>query len=472
MAARYSAPGKDASREAPPPAPTPAARRDAAASLLGLTPRGAVLQLALPTTIVMAVAAVSNVSYTWFVSRLGVDAIAAVSLVFPISLLAVTVMGGGIGSGSAAAVARALGGGRRELAAASAGHALVLSVLIGAAFGLLVVPLAPQLFALMGARGRVLDDAVTFARIVFGGAFVTFVGGMFDSVLRGEGNARVPAIWATTSLALQIVVTPLLMFGAGWGLPGAALAMILCQGLATLPRAWFVFSGRGVVRPALPRHVGFAPTRDILRVGLPAALSTSIAYLGTLILTGVVARIGEPQLAAFGLGTRLDFVLLSFAFGFGSAVLTLVGLAVGAGRPEQASRYVRAAGVFTVAILGAGGVALAIWPRLWLGLFTHDAAVLEAGAAYFAVVGPSYPFLGVSMVLAFAFQGLGRATAPMVLMAVRVALVLTGAIVVTRGLGMGAGAVFVVIAAGNVLSSLMLLALWQRRGPRAAVPRP
>jgi Na+-driven multidrug efflux pump len=131
--------------------------------------------------------------------------------------------------------------------------------------------------------------------------------------------------------------------------------------------------------------------------------------------------------------------------------------------------YVRAAGIFTVAILGVGGVTLAIWPRLWLGLFTHDAAVLDVGAAYFAVVGPSYPFLGVSMVLAFAFQGLGRATAPMVLMAIRVTLVLTGAIVVTRGLGMGAPAVFVVIAAGNVASTLMLLALWRLRGPGAAV---
>lgn len=426
------------------------------------------LRLALPTTLVMAVAAVSNVSYTWFVSRLGVDAIAAVSLVFPISLLAVTVMGGGIGSGSAAAVARALGAGRRELAAASAGHALVLSVAIGAAFGLVVVPLAPQIFALMGAKGGVLADATTFARIVFGGAFVTFLGGMFDSVLRGEGNARVPAIWATTSLALQIVVTPLFMFTVGLGLPGAALAMIVCQGLTTLPRAWFVFGGRGAVRPALPRHVGLGPTRDILRVGLPAALSTSIAYLGTLVLTGVVARLGEPQLAAFGLGTRLDFVLLSFAFGFGSAVLTLVGLTVGAGRPERAERFVRAAGLFTVSILAVGGIALAIWPRLWLGLFTHDPAVLDVGAGYFAVVGPSYPFLGVSMVLAFAFQGLGRATAPMVLMAVRVTLVLVGAIVATRVFGMGAQAVFVVIAAGNVASTLMLLALWRARGPRAA----
>src|SRR5438094_6079164 len=123
--------------------------------LLAMTPLAAVVRLAAPTTLVMAVSAVSNVVYTYFVSRLGVDAIGAVSLVFPVSLLALTAMGGGIGAGAASAVARALGAGRRTDAAALAGQALVLSVVIGPGFGLAGPVLAAPLFRLMGANGAV-----------------------------------------------------------------------------------------------------------------------------------------------------------------------------------------------------------------------------------------------------------------------------------------------------------------------------
>src|SRR5439155_805044 len=150
----------------------------------------AVVRLAAPTTLVMAVAAVSNVVYTYFVSRLGMEAIGAVSLVFPVSLLAITAMAGGIGAGASSAVARALGAGRRGEAAALAGQALVLSVVIGLGFGLVVQVAAPALFRAMGARGAVHASATLFARVLFGGAALTFLGGMFDSVLRGEGNVR------------------------------------------------------------------------------------------------------------------------------------------------------------------------------------------------------------------------------------------------------------------------------------------
>src|SRR5258706_1650805 len=103
-----------------------------------MAPLAAVVRLAAPTTVVMAVAAVSNVVYTYFVSRLGVEAIGAVSLVFPVSLLAITAMAGGIGAGASSAVARALGAGRPGDSGAPAGHAAGLSVALGLRFGLVV----------------------------------------------------------------------------------------------------------------------------------------------------------------------------------------------------------------------------------------------------------------------------------------------------------------------------------------------
>ena len=453
---------------------TPGVARSEPDRLLEMTPLAAVVRLAAPTTLVMAVAAVSNVVYTYFVSRLGVEAIGAVSLVFPISLLAITAMGGGIGAGASSAVARALGAGRQSEAAALAGQALVLSVVIGLGFGLVVQVAAPAIFRAMGARGAVQESATLFARVLFGGAAITFLGSMFDSVLRGEGNVRVPALWSSTSLVLQMACTPLFMFGLGWGLVGAPLAMLTCQLVATVPRALWVLGGRALVRPAfrLPRFT-LAPAREILRVGVPAALSTSVSNVGLMALTAVVTRLGEADLAAYGLGTRLDFLLMSFGYGFSAAVLTLVGMATGARRLDRVHAFMIRASALSVVVLGVPGLLLCWRPSLWLGLFTHDAGIHAVGAQYFRIIGPSYPFFGVSMVVAFAFQGLGRATIPLAWMMVRVVAVLTAAVVCTQGLGLGERAVFTTIAAGNVASAAGLAALFvlsERRQRAAPAP--
>jgi Na+-driven multidrug efflux pump len=251
---------------------------------------------------------------------------------------------------------------------------------------------------------------------------------------------------------------------------GGALAMLACQLVATFPRAWFVLGGRGAVHPVFQLG-SLAPVREILRVGVPAALSTSISNVGLMVLTGVVARLGAPDLAAYGLGTRLDFLLLSFAYGFGAAVLTLVGMASGARRHDLVRAFVVRAGAITTAILAVAGGVLCWRPSLWLGIFTDDPGIHAVGTTYFRIIGPSYAFLGVSMVIAFAFQGLGRATVPMVWMAMRVAGVLVVAVVCTR-MGLGERAVFTTIALGNVASAAGMLVLFLRTERGLLAPPP
>jgi putative MATE family efflux protein len=437
--------------------------RRTAEGLLNEPPLRAIVRLAMPTTMVMLFAATSNVLFTYYVSRLGSEAIAAVSLVFPISLLAITAMVGGVGAGAASAVARALGGFRQQDAIAVAEHALMLSVAVGAVFGAVIVLGAPFFFRLMGGTGNVLEGATLFARILFAGAAITFCGAMFDSIMRGEGNVRVPAACSSASLVLQIVLAPVFMFVFGWGLAGAAAAMLTSQLVATAARARYVFGGHGQVRPSLPpARPTLAPLLEILRVGIPASLGNIVNYVGLMVLTGIVARFGSGHLAAYGLGTRLDFLLLSLVYGFGAAILTLVGLAAGARRPERFTVYVVRAGAIMVALLLVPAGAVCWNPGLWLRWFTEDQAVLDVGWRYFRIVGPSYPFLGVSMVVALALQGLGRAAAPMAVMGLRVAGVLGTALLSTYWLGLDERAVFATIASGNVLAAGAMSVLFVR----------
>jgi len=426
-------------------------------ALLAEAPLRALLRLAGPTTGVMSIAALSNVLHTYFVSRLGAEAIAAVSLVFPVSLILTTLMGGGIGAGVSSAVARALGAGKHGEATAVAEHAFALTASIGGVLSVVLVAAAPGIFGLMGASGGVLSAAVAFSRVLFSGLLLTFFVNTCDSVLRGEGNVRVPAVCSSLSLVSQIVLTPLFMFRLGLGIRGAPAATLVGQLIGAGPRVRHIFTGKAALRPRLvPRALRAAPLVEILRVGVPVSLGTLVNYLGMIVLTTIMARFGTAELAAYGLGSRLDFVLLTVSYGTGVAVLTLVGFAAGAGRVDLAAGYARRA---VLLMFGAVSVpALVLWwaPNLWFGLFTADPAIRSVGQTYFRIVGLSYPLIATSMMLAFAFQGIGRATTPLVIMVVRISAVVTGAVVVSKSLGYGAAAIFALLVAGNCLSTALL----------------
>jgi Na+-driven multidrug efflux pump len=115
--------------------------------------------------------------------------------------------------------------------------------------------------------------------------------------------------------------------------------------------------------------------------------------------------------------------------------------------------------VIAVALLAGPGVVVFWRPSLWLRLFTDDPGILAVGALYFRIVGPTYPVLGASMIAAFAFQGLGRATLPLLVTLVRVAAVLSAAIACTTVFGLGEQAVFMCIAVGNLAGATVLLVL-------------
>src|SRR5262249_22287771 len=154
--------------------------RVAPLGLLAQRPLRAIIALAAPTTAVMLMAAISNVLHTFFVSRLGDDAIAAVSLVFPIALIMMTVISGGMGAGVSSGIARALGAGRLLDACGLAEHALVLTTVLSIAGTLATELGARALFRAMGGEGAVLEQAVRFARVLFGGALITFSVGTYD----------------------------------------------------------------------------------------------------------------------------------------------------------------------------------------------------------------------------------------------------------------------------------------------------
>jgi Na+-driven multidrug efflux pump len=177
--------------------------------------------------------------------------------------------------------------------------------------------------------------------------------------------------------------------------------------------AWYVLSGRSVVR--LQRTRLRAPFfADILRVGAVGAVSTLQTSLTVALTTAIVGAHGGPDaVAGYGTGARLEYLLIPLVFGLGAPMVALVGTNIGAGQRERALRIALTGGTLAFAISETVGIAAALWPEAWLGLFGSDPRMLATGVDYLRVVGPSYGFFGLGLALYFASQGAGRLAWPL-----------------------------------------------------------
>jgi len=379
---------------------------------------GTLVRLGAPNVLVMFVQAAVGLIETYFVGKLGTDALAGVTLVFPVLMLMQMMSAGAMGGGISSAIARALGAERRGDADALALHALAIGVVFGAAFTLAVLGGGPWLYGAMGGRGATLTAALTYSNVIFCAAVLIWVFNSLANVIRGTGNMAVPAIVTSVGAAGLIPLSPCLIFGVGpfprLGIAGGAVAVVLYYLLGTIALAVYLRSARSVVQ--LPLHAlrfRWPLFRDILRVGLVAALVTVTTNLTIAIATGLVGRFGTAAIAGYGTGARLEYLLVPLVFGLGSPLVAMVGTNIGAGQRERALRAAWIGAGIAAGLTEIIGLGAAIAPHAWLSLFDTDPAMLDVGARYLRIVGPFYGFFGLGLALYFASQGAGRLAWPL-----------------------------------------------------------
>jgi putative MATE family efflux protein len=386
--------------------------------LLEASISGTLVRLGAPNVLVMFVQAAVGLIETYFVGKLGTDALAGVTLVFPVLMLMQMMSAGAMGGGISSAIARALGAGRRGDADALALHALAIGVVFGAAFTLAVLGGGPWLYGAMGGHGATLTAALTYSNVIFCAAVLIWVFNSLANVIRGTGNMAVPAIVTSVGAAGLIPLSPCLIFGVGpfprLGIAGGAVAVVLYYLLGTIALAGYLRSARSVIQ--LPLHAirfRWPLFRDILRVGLVAALVTVTTNLTIAIATGLVGRFGTAAIAGYGTGARLEYLLVPLVFGLGSPLVAMVGTNIGAGQRERALRAAWIGAAIATGLAELIGLAAAAAPHAWLSLFGHDPAMLDAGSRYLRAVGPFFGLYGLGMALYFASQGAGRLLWPL-----------------------------------------------------------
>jgi putative MATE family efflux protein len=427
-------------------------------------------RLAAPGIVLALFQTAVSVADTHFVGRLGTDALAGLSLVFPMVMLLQMTSAGAMGGGVSSAVARALGARNLESARRLVAHALLIALGGGLAFTLLLLAFGRGLYGLLGGRGAALAQALAYSNILFGGAVLVWLANTLASILRGSGNTLTPALALAAAALVQIPLSGALTLGWGpfpsWGIAGAAASYVVAFGVASLAMAAGVW--RSALRPTRA-HLQLEGRlfRDILRVGAMSSVSALQTVLTAVVLTGFVARFGTAALAGYGVGVRLELLQVPIVFAIGQALVVMVGTNIGAGQAARAKRIAWTGTAAAMLVCLAIGWSVAFHPPLWIHIFSDDPAVLDIGSVYMRIVAPLYPLFGAGMALYFASQGSGQMLRPVLAGTARLALVVAGGAAVMHWQGPLA-ALFGVIALGlTVFGSLTAWVVYKARWGRA-----
>jgi Na+-driven multidrug efflux pump len=283
----------------------------------------------------------------------------------------------------------------------------------------------------MGGSGAALDAALTYSNVVFAGMVLIWVFNALANVIRGTGNMAVPAGISIGLTAILVPLSPCLIFGWGpfprMGIAGGGVALIVYYAIGVAVLGWYLGSGRSVVR--LGRSGWRLEARlfmAILRIGAVAALITVQTNATVAITTALVGRFGPAAIAGYGVGSRLEYLLVPLVFGLGGPLVAMVGTNIGAGRGERALRTAWIGAAIAFGLTETVGLVAAAMPLAWLTLFDRDPTMLAAGAHYLRIVGPCYGLFGLGMALYFASQGAGRLGWPLTAAVTRFAIAAGG----------------------------------------------
>ena len=375
------------------------------------------LKMATPNALALGAGMAVVIAETSYVGRLGTESLAAMALVFPFIMVTMTMSGGAMGGGVTSAIARALGASDDDRASALALHALMIAVCFGLTFTVVMLAFGRDLLTLLGGRGRVLNEAMSYVYIFFSGAVIPWLMQTCSSILRGTGNMKLPSALVFSSAAIQISLGGALALGLGpfpqLGLRGVATGTLVAFSVSILVMSWFLISGNSRVRLTLK---GFRFRRemffDILKVGAISVFSPLQSVVTITILTSFLAQFGTAVLAGYGIGTRLEFMLTSIAFAIGVSATPMVGMAIGANRVARARRVAWTAAAVAFVTLGVIGTLLSMFPDLWVSMFTDDPAVRDASRRYLHISSPMLAFIGLNMALYFSSQGAAKIIGP------------------------------------------------------------
>ena len=378
--------------------------------------RRAILLLAVPMILEMAMESLFVIVDIFWVSRLGAEAVASVGLTEAMFALIYTVAVG-LSIGATATVARRIGEKDPERAARSAVQVIVLGFAVAIPIGLTGALLAPRLLGWMGASAEVIERGQGYTAVMFGGNASVLLLFLGNAIFRGAGDAAIAMRVLWLANGLNILLGPCFIFGLGpvpeLGVTGAAVATNIGRGTGVVYLFFRLWRGGAHIR-VQRRHLRIEPRTLAILVRLSATgmFQSLVGMSSWLALIRILSGFGSAALAGYTIGVRIIIFALLPSWGLGNAAATMVGQNLGAGKPERAEQAVWRAGFYNMVFLGVVGAVFVVFAEPLIGAFTQDVQVVSHGVSCLRTVSLGFLFYAYGMVLSQAFNGAGDVWTP------------------------------------------------------------
>jgi len=427
-----------------------------------------IMKLAWPIMVGNTMHVIYNLADTFWLGKLGAEAVAAISIGFPLVFLIVSI-GAGITVAGTTLVAQYMGAGKQEMTNKVTGQIFLFVLSLSIVLGGIGVLFSRNVLIMMGTPTNILADASAYLNIISAGVPFIFMFFIFSALLRGYGDTKTPMKFMIFSSLLNIVLDPFIIFGIGFfpalGVKGAAYATIFSRAVAGVAGIYLLFTGKkGLTLKLRYLKPDFTLLKKIIMIGFPSAAEQSIVALGMTLLMSIVSQFGTMVVAAYGIGSKILSVVMLPSRGLAIATTTMVGQNLGAENIKRAeSSAWKSTGIIFVT-LTLLAVISNLFPRTIIGVFNSNPEVVEIGVSFLRVVGFSFGFLGIRFVIGGSFRGAGNTVVAMVLAIIALwGLRLPLAQILSFNLDFGTSGIWWGMFLSNFLTAIIAM-FWFKRG--------
>lgn len=378
-----------------------------------------ILLLSGPIMLNNLIQTIYNLTDTLWVSKIGDIQVAAITFVWPVIFFMMS-LGMGVSIAGTALISQYIGSNSLDDATDVAGQVISFSFLLSLLLGSIGALLSPKIVSAMGGSGELYYNAVNYLKIMFLGMPTMFLFFSFNAIMQGQGDTVTPMKLGATSVTLNIILDPIFIFVFNLGISGAAIATVISRGLFALIAIFRLFSSEnGIKLTKNHLHINKSVLKKIIKIGLPSSIGQSTAALGFTILNVFIYSFGESTMAAFGIGNRINSLILMPAMGIGNALATIVGQNIGANNVKRAKEAVKTSAILSTIFLAAGGILIFSIADNVVDLFANSTEVLEQGTYYLKLITLALPLMGFFQIFIGTFQGSGHTILAMIIMAGR-----------------------------------------------------